>query len=118
MSARDFQPEQQTAINGAVFVDAYRWMYLARAFEDKIGALFRAGKVVGGVYLGRGQEAFSVSLGMQLERSRGDIFGALIRDQEVEWLTAKILSNQHEPTWVLLRVRCAGGMETFTGDAL
>ena len=81
MSAREFQPEQQTANNGAVFVDAYRWMYLARAFEDKIGSLFRAGKVVGGVYLGRGQEAFSVSLGMQLERTRGDIFGALIRDQ-------------------------------------
>ncbi len=56
-------------------------MFLARTFEDKIGALFRAGKVVGGVYLGRGQEAFSVSLGMQLERSRGDIFGGLIRDQ-------------------------------------
>ncbi|MBP83924.1 MAG: pyruvate dehydrogenase [Verrucomicrobiales bacterium] len=56
-------------------------MFFARTFEEKIGALFRAGKVVGGVYLGRGQEAFSVSLGSQLERTRGDVFAGLIRDQ-------------------------------------
>jgi len=81
MSARDFQLEQHSTISGTSFVDAYRWMFLARTFEDKIGALFRAGKVVGGVYLGRGQEAFSVSLGVQLERAKGDVFGGLIRDQ-------------------------------------
>ncbi|MDF1860277.1 MAG: thiamine pyrophosphate-dependent dehydrogenase E1 component subunit alpha [Verrucomicrobiales bacterium] len=63
------------------FVDAYRWMFLARTFEDKIGALYRAGKVVGGVYLGRGQEAFSVALGMQLDQKSGDVFAGLIRDQ-------------------------------------
>lgn len=68
-------------VSGKRFVDAYRWMVLARAFEDKIGALYRAGKVVGGVYLGRGQEAFSVSLGLQLNQSSGDIFAGLIRDQ-------------------------------------
>ncbi|MDF1849366.1 MAG: thiamine pyrophosphate-dependent dehydrogenase E1 component subunit alpha [Verrucomicrobiales bacterium] len=61
--------------------DAYRWMVLARTFEDKIGALYRAGKVVGGVYLGRGQEAFSVSLGVHLDQARGDVFAGLIRDQ-------------------------------------
>lgn len=63
------------------FFEAYRWMVLARTFEDKISALFRSGKVVGGVYLGRGQEAFSVALGMQLDRSRDDVFAGLIRDQ-------------------------------------
>ncbi|MCB1235354.1 MAG: thiamine pyrophosphate-dependent dehydrogenase E1 component subunit alpha [Verrucomicrobiae bacterium] len=56
-------------------------MVLARVFEDKIAALYRAGKIVGGVYLGRGQEAFSASLGMQLDRARGDVFCGLIRDQ-------------------------------------
>ncbi len=56
-------------------------MVLARTFEDKISALYRSGKVVGGVYLGRGQEAFSVALGMQLDQSGGDVFGGLIRDQ-------------------------------------
>tara|TARA_B100001093_G_scaffold14139_1_gene13048 strand:+ start:1115 stop:2143 length:1029 start_codon:yes stop_codon:yes gene_type:complete len=81
MSRQDFQPEQQIPFSATTFVDAYRWMFFARTFEEKIGALFRAGKVVGGVYLGRGQEAFSVSLGSQLERTRGDVFAGLIRDQ-------------------------------------
>lgn len=63
------------------FVSAFRWMLLARTFEDKIAALYRAGKIVGGVYLGRGQEAFSAALGMQLSQKDGDIFSGLIRDQ-------------------------------------
>ena len=63
------------------FVSAFGWMLLARTFEDKIAALYRAGKIVGGVYLGRGQEAFSAALGMQLNQAQGDIFSGLIRDQ-------------------------------------
>lgn len=56
-------------------------MLLARTLEDRIASLYRAGgKIVGGVYLGRGQEAFSTALGCTLSKSRGDIFGGLIRD--------------------------------------
>lgn len=62
------------------FIDGYRWMLLARTLEDKIASLYHAGKIVGGVYLGRGQEAFSTALGMSLQRGR-DIFAPLIRDQ-------------------------------------
>lgn len=62
-------------------LEAYRWMQFARTFEEKIAALYRAGKIVGGVHLGRGQEAFSAALGMQLDREKGDIFSGLIRDQ-------------------------------------
>lgn len=56
-------------------------MLLARTFEEKISALYRSGKIVGGVYVGRGQEAFSYALGGQLDRGRGDVFAPLIRDQ-------------------------------------
>lgn len=63
------------------FVAAYRWMLLARVFEDKVSALYRAGKIVGGVYVGRGQEAFSVALGLQLSQENGDVYSGLIRDQ-------------------------------------
>ncbi len=63
------------------FLDAYQWMVLARTFEDKIAALYRSGKIVGGVYLGRGQEAFSAAQGMHLSNDNGDVFGGLIRDQ-------------------------------------
>lgn len=56
-------------------------MLLARVLEEKLGALYRAGgRIVGGVYLGKGQEAFSVALGVQLQKDK-DIYGPLIRDQ-------------------------------------
>lgn len=62
-------------------LEAYRWMLLSRILEDKFSALYRAGKIVGGVYVGRGQEAFSGAMGMYLDQKRGDIFSGLIRDQ-------------------------------------
>ena len=61
------------------FVEAFRWMLLARTLEDKLASLYRGGQITGGVYIGRGQEAVSVACGMFLEK--GDIFAPLIRDQ-------------------------------------
>ena len=55
-----------------------RSMLRARLVEDKLGSLYRAGRIVGGVYLGRGQEAFSGSGGMHLRK--GDVYAPLIRD--------------------------------------
>jgi TPP-dependent pyruvate/acetoin dehydrogenase alpha subunit len=60
------------------FVRAFRWMLLARVLDDKFASLYRAGKIHGGVFLGRGQEALSVALGIHLRR--GDVFAPLIRD--------------------------------------
>ena len=40
-------------------------MLLARTLEDKIAALYHSGKIIGGVYLGRGQEAFSAALAVR-----------------------------------------------------
>lgn len=61
-----------------LFLRAYRLMLLARTLDDKLASLYRAGKVAGGVFLGRGQEALSVSIGMNLRK--GDVFAPLIRD--------------------------------------
>lgn len=55
-------------------------MILSRTLESKLSSLYKAGKIVGGVYLGTGQEAFSASLGCSLDQDR-DIFAPLIRDQ-------------------------------------
>jgi len=55
-------------------------MILSRILESKLSSLYKAGKIVGGVYLGTGQEAFSASLGSCLDQSK-DIFAPLIRDQ-------------------------------------
>jgi pyruvate dehydrogenase E1 component alpha subunit/2-oxoisovalerate dehydrogenase E1 component alpha subunit len=61
------------------YLQAYRWMLLARTIEEKIATLYRGGKIHGGVFLGKGQEALSVSVGMSLRK--GDVFAPLIRDQ-------------------------------------
>ena len=53
-------------------------MLLARVLDDKFASLYRMGKIHGGVFVGRGQEALSVSLGLALRR--GDVFAPLIRD--------------------------------------
>lgn len=58
----------------------YKAMVKSRVLESKLGSLYKAGKIVGGVYLGKGQEAVSASLGACLELGR-DIFAPLIRDQ-------------------------------------
>jgi pyruvate dehydrogenase E1 component alpha subunit/2-oxoisovalerate dehydrogenase E1 component alpha subunit len=60
------------------FIQAYRLMVLARVLDEKFASLYRMGKIHGGVFLGRGQEALSVSIGLAL--SKGDIFAPLIRD--------------------------------------
>jgi pyruvate dehydrogenase E1 component alpha subunit/2-oxoisovalerate dehydrogenase E1 component alpha subunit len=57
---------------------AYRFMLRARLLDDKFAALYRAGKIHGGVFLGRGQEALSASLGITLHKT--DVFAPLIRD--------------------------------------
>src|SRR5882757_9806948 len=57
---------------------AYRFMLRARLLDDKFAALYRAGKIHGGVFLGRGQEALSAAVGVSLKKT--DIFAPLIRD--------------------------------------
>src|SRR5262245_13501220 len=61
------------------YVKAFRWMLLARILDEKFASLYRAGKIHGGVFIGRGQEALSVSVGISLRK--GDVFAPLIRDQ-------------------------------------
>ncbi|MDB6019899.1 MAG: acoA 2 [Pedosphaera sp.] len=60
------------------YLKAYRGMVLARVLDDKLASLYRGGKIHGGVFLGRGQEALSVAVGLSLRK--GDIFAPLIRD--------------------------------------
>ncbi len=75
------EPESETIRLGfkEQYVSAFKWMLLARTVEDKVAALWHAGKIAGGCYVGRGQEAVSVAVGVMLRP--GDIFAPLIRDQ-------------------------------------
>ena len=63
------------------FLEAFRWMLLARVTcEEKLASLYRGGKITGGVFLGKGQEALSASHG-SVSLRKGDLFAPLIRDQ-------------------------------------
>jgi len=59
---------------------AYHHMVRARVLEEKLASLYRSGRVVGGVYLGKGQEAFSASMTVHLTKGK-DVYAPLIRDQ-------------------------------------
>lgn len=61
-----------------LYLKAFKGMLVARILDDKFASLYRAGKIHGGVFLGRGQEALSVAAGFSLRP--GDIFAPLIRD--------------------------------------
>src|SRR5207247_4583881 len=68
----------EVASSREAYVESYRFMVLARLLDDKLASLWRMGKIFGGVFLGRGQEALSASIGLALRK--GDVFAPLIRD--------------------------------------
>jgi len=74
----DDNPAVPTATALDTTLAAFRFMLLARLLDDKFAALYRAGKIHGGVFLARGQEALSASIGVSLKKT--DVFAPLIRD--------------------------------------
>jgi pyruvate dehydrogenase E1 component alpha subunit/2-oxoisovalerate dehydrogenase E1 component alpha subunit len=71
-------PVSDVVIGRDAQLTAYRYMLLARLLDEKFASLYRAGKIHGGVFISRGQEALSVSIGLSLKK--GDVFAPLIRD--------------------------------------
>lgn len=59
-------------------LELYHFLKLTRMVEDRLGNLYRQGKVVGGLYSSRGQEATSVGSAYALEAQ--DVMGPLIRN--------------------------------------
>jgi TPP-dependent pyruvate/acetoin dehydrogenase alpha subunit len=77
----DMQTFADEAVTERDFLrSVFQSMLRARILENKLSSLYKAGKIVGGVYLGRGQEAVSASLGTALIQGK-DFFAPLIRDQ-------------------------------------
>ena len=72
------QPKDEVSPGKNACLEAYRYILLARVLDDKFASLYRMGKIHGGVFLGRGQEALSVAAGLALRK--GDVFAPLIRD--------------------------------------
>ena len=59
---------------------AYEAMVMARAFDTKASALYKAGKVFGGVFLGRGHEAIAACEAVFLRKGH-DVYAPFIREQ-------------------------------------
>ncbi len=77
--SRQTQGPADSASQRETHLQAFRYMLLARVLDEKLASLYRAGKIPGGgVYLGKGQEALSAAIGVQLRK--GDVFAPLIRD--------------------------------------
>jgi pyruvate dehydrogenase E1 component alpha subunit len=65
-------------IKRADFLQMYYYLRLTRTLEDRITALYRQGRIVGGVYTSHGMEAISVGYASALERD--DIIAPFHRD--------------------------------------
>ena len=65
-------------IKRADFLQMYYYLRLTRTLEDRITALYRQGRIVGGVYTSNGMEAISVGYASALERD--DVIAPFHRD--------------------------------------
>jgi len=62
-------------------LEIYRYLRLTRTLEERLSALYRQTKVIGGLFRSLGQEGESVASAYALERRRdGDILSPLIRN--------------------------------------
>src|SRR5467141_4805485 len=62
-------------------LEIYRYLRLTRTLEERLTALYRQSKVIGGLFRSLGQEAESVASAYALERGRHrDILSPLIRN--------------------------------------
>lgn len=59
-------------------IDLLRYMLMNRLTEERLAILYRQGKILGGLYLSRGQEAISVGTAYALEK--GDVIAPMIRN--------------------------------------
>ena len=106
-------PEEERLARTALGRDAqlalYRFMKLNRMAEDRLGNLYRQGKVVGGLYSSRGQEATSVGSAYALAPQ--DFVGPLIRN------LGAMLVRGVQPSEVMMQYMAKGGGPTGGKDA-
>lgn len=67
-------------VDQKTLLDLYYYMRLTRTLEERLVALFRQSKVLGGLYRSLGQEGESVGAAMALDFARGDLVAPLIRN--------------------------------------
>jgi len=85
-------------------LDLYYYLRLTRTLEERLGILYRQGKIYGGVYLSTGQEAVSVGAAAALESgdiilpSHRDLGAHLLRGIQPREVLAQYLGRVGGPT--------------------
>src|SRR3990172_3334148 len=80
--------------------ELYFWLRLIREFEDRISALDRQGKIQGGVYSGKGQEAVVVGVCPDLRQAElilpphRDLGAVLVKGADPNRLMAQIFGRR------------------------
>ena len=73
-------PTVPAALTRTQLLELYYYMRLTRTLEERLVALYRQTKVVGGLFRSLGQEADAVGSAYALDRSKKDILSPLIRN--------------------------------------
>src|SRR5215207_8698444 len=87
-------------------LELYWFMRLTRTLEERLVALYRQTKVVGGLFRSLGQEADAVGSAYALDRSQGDILSPLIRN------LGSMLVQGASPLEILLQYMAKGDSPT------
>jgi TPP-dependent pyruvate/acetoin dehydrogenase alpha subunit len=91
-------------LSRAQLLELYRWMRLTRTLEERLVALYRQTKVVGGLFRSLGQEACAVGSAFALERR--DVLSPLIRN------LGSMLVKGAEPVEILRQYMAKGNSPT------
>lgn len=98
----------KTSLGREAQLEIYYYLLLNRRLEDRLTALYRQGKVVGGLYSSRGQEAVSVGSAYALDP--GDVLAPLIRN------LGSLLVRGVEPREILTQYMARGTSPTGGKD--
>jgi TPP-dependent pyruvate/acetoin dehydrogenase alpha subunit len=74
------KPAQKDGPDAKRQLELLYYMLLTRTIEDRLEALFKQGKIVGGLFRSLGQEATAVGSAYALDKGQGDILSPLTRD--------------------------------------
>src|SRR5947209_18237189 len=109
LSAEPSPLRESKYLNKQQSIEIYRYMLLNRKMEQTLENLFKQQKVVGGVYLGLGQEGCSCASAYAV--GEGDWIGLMIRNQ------GALLVRGFEPRDVMMQYMAKSGAPTGGRDA-
>jgi len=105
-SASEVGERPSSLLTEAERLELYRYMRLTRTLEERLVALYRQTKVVGGLFRSLGQEADAVGSAYALDRSKGDFLSPLIRN------LGSMLVQGAEPLEILRQYMAKGDSPT------